>query len=56
VGFKGWTDRFTLPATGDSPEQTRLYDFWFRRILDSYLQPGHRFFEDMADSDRAVRA
>jgi len=56
VGFKGWRDRFTLPATGDSPEQTRLYDFWFQRILDSYLQPGHRFFEDMADSDRAVRA
>ena len=54
VGLKGWTDRFDLPATGDSPEQTRLYDFWFQRILDSYLQQGHRFFEDMADSDRAV--
>ena len=55
VGLKGWDDRFALPATGDSPEQTRFYDFWFQRILDSYLQPGQRFFEDMADSDRAVR-
>ena len=55
VGLKGWDDRFTLPASGDSPERTRLYDFWFQRILDSYLQPGHRFFENMADSDRTVR-
>jgi len=55
VGLKGWDDRFTLPASGDSPERTRLYDFWFQRILDSYLQPGHRFFEGVADSDRTVR-
>jgi len=55
VGLKGWDDRFTLSATGDSPEQTRFYDFWFSRIIDSYLQPGQRFFENMADSDRAVR-
>ena len=55
VSFRGWDDRFALPATGDSPERTRFYDFWFQRILDSYVQPGHRFFEDMADSDRTVR-
>jgi hypothetical protein len=55
AGLKGWDDRFALPASGDSPERTRLYDFWFQRIIDSYLQPGHRFFEDMADSDRTVR-
>jgi hypothetical protein len=55
VGLKGWDDRFAPPATGDSPERTRFYDFWFGRIIDSYLQPGHRFFEGMADSDRAVR-
>jgi hypothetical protein len=54
VGLKGWDDRFTLPATGDSPERTRFYDFWFKCIIDSYVQPGHRFFEDMADSDRTV--
>ncbi len=54
VGFKGWTDRFALPAAGDSPERTRFYDFWFKHIIDSYLQLGHRFFEDMTDSDRAV--
>jgi hypothetical protein len=54
VGFKGWTDRFALPAAADSPERTRFYDFWFKRIIDSYQQLGHRFFEDMADSDRAV--
>jgi len=56
VGFKGWTDRFILPATGESPERTRFYDFWFKHIIDSYLQSGHRFFEDMADSDRTVSA
>jgi len=55
AGLKGWDDRFALPASGDSPERTRLCDFWFQRIIDSYLQPGHRFFEDMADSDRTVR-
>jgi len=54
AGLKGWDDLFTLPATGDSPERTRFYDFWFRRIIDSYLQPGQRFFEHMADSDRTV--
>ena len=54
AGLKGWDDLFSLPATGDSPERTRFYDFWFRRIIDSYLQPGQRFFENMADSDRAV--
>ncbi len=54
VGLKGWDDQFALPATGDSPERTRFYDFWFQRILDSYLQPGQRFFENMADSDRTV--
>jgi hypothetical protein len=54
VGLKGWNDRFVVPAPGDSPESTRFYDFWFKRILDSYVQPGHRFFEDMADSDRTV--
>jgi hypothetical protein len=54
VGLKGWDDRFTLPATGDSPEQARFYDFWFGRIIDNYLQPGQRFFENMVDSDRAV--
>jgi hypothetical protein len=54
VGLKGWDDRFTLPVTGDSSEQTRFYDFWFRRIVDSYLQPGQRFFENMADSNRTV--
>jgi hypothetical protein len=54
AGLKGWDDQFALPVTGDSPERTRFYDFWFQRILDSYLQPGQRFFEGMADSDRAV--
>jgi hypothetical protein len=54
AGLKGWDDQFTLPTNGDSPERTRFYDFWFRRIIDSYLQPGQRFFENMADSDRAV--
>jgi hypothetical protein len=54
VGLKGWDDQFTLPANGDSPERTRFYGFWFRRIIDSYLQPGQRFFENMADSDRTV--
>jgi hypothetical protein len=54
VGFKGWNERFALPAAGDSTESTRFYDFWFKHILDSYKQPGHRFFEDMADSDRTV--
>jgi hypothetical protein len=56
VGLKGWNDRFSLPTTADSPEQTRFFDFWFKRIIDSYQQAGHRFFEDMADSDRAVRS
>jgi hypothetical protein len=54
VGLKGWDDRFTLPATGDSPEQMRFYDFWFGRIIHNYLQPGQRFFENMVDSDRTV--
>jgi hypothetical protein len=54
VGLKGWDDRFTLSATDDSSEQTRFYDFWFKRIIDSYLQPGQRFFENMADSNRTV--
>jgi hypothetical protein len=54
VGLKGWDDRFTLSGTGGSPEQTRFYDFWFKRITDSYLQPGQRFFENMADSSRTV--
>ncbi|MBN2465175.1 hypothetical protein JXD38_06095 [candidate division WOR-3 bacterium] len=55
VGMKGWDDRFTVAAAGDSPERTRFYDFWFKLIIDSYLQPGHRFFENMADSDRTVQ-
>jgi hypothetical protein len=54
VSLKGWDDRFSVPASGDSPERSRFYDFWFRRIIDSYLQPGQRFFENMADSDRTV--
>ncbi len=54
IGLKGCKDRFSLPAAGDSVERTRFYDLWFQRIIDSYLQPGQRFFENMADSDRAM--
>jgi hypothetical protein len=54
VGLKGWSERFSLPATGAPAERARLYDFWFKRVIDSYLQPGQGFFEHAADSNRTI--
>uniref|UniRef100_A0A7C4GHP5 Uncharacterized protein n=1 Tax=candidate division WOR-3 bacterium TaxID=2052148 RepID=A0A7C4GHP5_UNCW3 len=64
VGIRGTAERFSLPplpassATPrpptDSPERTAFYEYLFQRMVESYRQPGQRFFETLADSKRRI--
>lgn len=54
VGLKDRAERFSLPVTTGAAEHVSFFEYLYGQMAAVYRQPGLKFYDNMADTTRAV--